>query len=272
MTASRPHHFPIHRTYETYVNPLLSRAFRCVTVWVVLGIMDLSNYTPPPQPQGIQLDGHLVRLEPLVAEKYSADLFEANTQIGGEQNWDYLPYGPFSGLAEYTNWLKTIEAEADPCFFVILGKSDNKAIGVASYLRIKPNDGSIEVGHINFSPLLQRTTEATEAMYLMMNWAFEAGYRRYEWKCNSRNLKSRQAAQRLGFSYEGVFRQATISKGQNRDTAWFAVIDSEWPKLKLVFNDYLEHCYQLNGEKPSKSLSELTKPMLYKLDTLEFID
>ena len=234
--------------------------------------MDLSNYTPPPQPKGIQLDGHLVRLEPLDAEKHGADLFEANTQIGGEQNWDYLPYGPFSELAEYTNWLKTIEAEADPCFFAILHKPDSKAIGVASYLRIKPNDGSIEVGHINFSPLLQRTTEATEAMYLMMKWAFEAGYRRYEWKCNSRNLKSRQAAQRLGFSYEGVFRQATISKGKNRDTAWFAVIDSEWPILELAFKDYLEHCYQLNCEKPSKSLSELTKPMLYKLDTMEFLD
>ena len=234
--------------------------------------MDLSDYTPPPQPKGIQLDGHRVSLEPLAAEKHGADLFEANTQIGGEQNWDYLPYGPFSALDEYTNWLKTIEAEADPCFFAILRKLDNKAIGVASYLRIKPKDGSIEVGHINFSPLLQRTTEATEAMYLMMKWAFEAGYRRYEWKCNSRNLKSRQAAQRLGFSYEGVFRQATISKGKNRDTAWFAVIDSDWPILELAFKDYLEHCYQLNGEKPSKSLSELTKPALYKLDTLEFLE
>ena len=120
-----------------------------------------------------------------------------------------------------------MEAQHDPCFFTIVRKRDNRAVGLASYLRIKPQNGSMEVGHINFSPLLQRTTEATEAMYLMMEWAFESGYRRYEWKCHSKNSRSRRAAQRLGLSYEGVSRQAAINKGQNRDTAWFAAIDSE---------------------------------------------
>ena len=121
---------------------------------------------------------------------------------------------------------------ARPLLFAIIRLSDQRAVGVASYLRINQEDGTIEVGHINFSPALQRTTEATEAMFLMMSWAFKAGYRRYEWKCNSLNLKSRKAAQRLGLSYEGVFRQATVSKGRNRDTAWFAAIDKEWPELK----------------------------------------
>ena len=143
-------------------------------------------------------------------------------------------------------------------------------MGIASYLQISPDDGSIEVGHIHFSPLLQRTTEATEAMYLMMQWAFDAGYRRYEWKCNAKNAKSRAAAQRLGLSYEGVFRQATISKGQNRDTAWFAAIDKEWPALKQALQPYLHKTtYQPGGT--SLSLRELTKPALYKQDNLDFM-
>ena len=234
--------------------------------------MDLSHYRPPPLPRGIQLEGRLVRLVPLSAEMHGADLFDANSQEGGDQNWDYLPYGPFSEYDDYLKWVASMAAEADPCFFAIIRKSDEKAVGVASFLRIKPQDGSIEVGHINFSPLLQRTTAATEAMYLMMKWAFEAGYRRYEWKCNARNLKSRNAAQRLGFSYEGVFRQATISKGQNRDTAWFAIIDAEWPQLAATFETYLTYCLKQEQQRPSLSLSEQTRPLLFKRDTYEFTD
>ena len=125
------------------------------------------------------------------------------------------------------------------------------------------------MGHINFSPLLQRTTEATEAMYLMMKWVFDNGYRRYEWKCNALNLKSRNAAQRLGFSYEGVFRQMTIAKGRNRDTAWFAMIDKEWQSIERCFIEFLsESNFELNG-KPKISLSSLTQPILYKLDNLD---
>jgi RimJ/RimL family protein N-acetyltransferase len=232
---------------------------------------ELSNFIPPRHPKGITLDGQLVRLEPLGSKRHAQQLFDSNSEEGGEDNWTYLPYGPFITVNDYADWLESIEGNVDPVFFAIIRRQDEKALGVASYLRISPSDGSIEVGHINFSPLLQRTTEATEAMYLMMKWAFESGYRRYEWKCNSRNLKSRLAAQRLGFSYEGVFRQATISKGKNRDTAWFAMIDSEWPQLELAFKDYLSHCKQIKGQKPSKSLSELTKPILFKLDTQEFL-
>lgn len=232
---------------------------------------DLNNFIPPPHPKGIILDGRFVRLEPLSADKHAPDLFDANTQNGGAENWTYLPYGPFDTLAGYTNWLHTIEPQEDPCFFTILRKSDTRPVGVASYLRISPIDGGIEVGHIHFSPLLQRTTEATEAMYLMMQWAFEAGYRRYEWKCNARNARSRHAAQRLGLSYEGVFRQATISKGQNRNTAWFAAIDSEWPALKQAFKSYLQDSNRNTDGTAKMSLSTLTKPLLYKEDNFEFM-
>jgi RimJ/RimL family protein N-acetyltransferase len=141
---------------------------------------------------------------------------------------------------------------------------------VASFLRINPNDGSIEVGHINYSPLLQRTKEGTEAMFLMMKWAFESGYRRYEWKCNALNLASRKAAQRLGLSYEGVFRQMSISKGRNRNTAWFAAIDNEWLALKRCFETYLSADNFDENKQPIISLSALTKPILYKKDNAEF--
>ena len=120
---------------------------------------------------------------------------------------------PLKAEPEYHKWIESFEEKDDPVFFAIISKKLNKAIGIASYLRINPADGLIEVGHINYSPLLQRTTEATEAMFLMMKWAFDNGYRRYEWKCNALNLRSRNSAQRLGFSYEGVFRQMAISKG-----------------------------------------------------------
>jgi RimJ/RimL family protein N-acetyltransferase len=231
---------------------------------------DLSNFVPPPHPKGIFLEGALVRLEAVDPERHGDELFSANTQTGGQENWRYLPYGPFADLASYRQWLASIKDRPDPCFFAIIRKKDNRAVGVASYLRIQPQDGSIEVGHIHFSPLLQRTAEATEAMYLMMGWAFEAGYRRYEWKCHAKNVKSRKAAQRLGFSYEGVFRQASISKGQNRDTAWFAAIDSEWPALKAAFEKYFASTTGTKTGKSPQSLSRLTRPVLFKLDNFEF--
>ena len=149
--------------------------------------------------------------------------------------------------------------------FAIIDQATSRAVGVASYLRINPESGSIEVGHINFSPMLQSTIGATEAMYLMMRWAFMAGYRRYEWKCNALNLKSRRAAQRLGLSYEGVER-ANISKGRNRDTAWFAAIDPEWPVLRAAFKTWLQpDNFDLSGQQ-KRSLSELTDPVLVMRD------
>ena len=229
----------------------------------------LDGYKTPPNPKDISLDGELVKLVPLKAEKHSFNLFEANIKDKEGGNWTYLPYGPFDSIEEFSEWIKSVEDGSDPVFFAIIRKIDNKAAGVASYLRIKPYSGSIEVGHINYSPLLQNSTEGTEAMYLMMKWAFENGYRRYEWKCNALNVKSRNAAQRLGFSFEGVFRQMMISKGRNRDTAWFAIIDQEWEDFKKCFETYLSKDNFSKVGVQLVSLSSLTKPLLYKLDSME---
>ncbi len=143
-----------------------------------------------------------------------------------------------------------------------MGLSTNKAIGVASYLRIDPASGSIEVGHINYSPMLQRTPAATEAMYLMMQRVFELGYRRYEWKCDALNARSRAAAQRYGFSFEGVFRQATVYKGRNRDTAWYAAIDQEWPALQAAFLQWLDPANFDQDGRQRVRLADLTSPVL----------
>ena len=152
----------------------------------------------------------------------------------------YLAYGPFDSFDAYLTWLQGVSRTEDPLFFAIVDAASGKAAGVASYLRIDPASGSVEVGHIAYAPALQRTRAATEAMYLMMQRAFTLGYRRYEWKCDALNEKSRAAAERLGLSYEGIFRQATVYKGRNRDTAWYAAIDSEWSALDAAFRRWLD--------------------------------
>tara|TARA_R110002049_G_scaffold307712_2_gene509068 strand:+ start:41665 stop:42390 length:726 start_codon:yes stop_codon:yes gene_type:complete len=197
----------------------------------------VGNWTPPEPPEGAVLTGRYAILEPLSAENHAALLYRA--YLGHDAVWDYLPYGPFSSASQYHRWARDHAGQADPLFYAVRNLQSDHWEGVASFLRISPTAGSIEVGHINFSPALQRTRAATEAMYLMMKWVFEAGYRRYEWKCDALNLPSRRAAQRLGFSYEGVFRQAAVVKGRNRDTAWFAAIDSEWLALKEAYEAWL---------------------------------
>ena len=227
----------------------------------------VTEFKVPPHPKGISIDGKLVSIKPLIANEFAEELFMANALDKEGINWEYLPYGPFENLSDYIDWIQSFEEHNDPVFFAIISKKLKKAIGIASYLRINPNDGLIEVGHINYSPLLQRTTEGTEAMFLMMQWAFDNGYRRYEWKCNALNMRSRKAAQRLGFSYEGVFRQMTISKGRNRDTAWFAIIDKDWQVIQKCFHQFLS---DINLDEKSKySLSSLTKPLLYKVDNMD---
>lgn len=216
----------------------------------------VENWNAPPRPNAQQLTGQFAQLEMLSAEKHSADLFRANS--ADDRIWDYMPYGPFSSASAYHRWVRGFENVDDPVFYAIKDLNTGHYSGVASYLRITPEAGSIEVGHINYAPELQRTPAATEAMFLMMQWAFEAGYRRYEWKCNAQNLGSRRAAQRLGFSYEGIFRQAGIVKGHNRDTAWFAAIDSEWPALKSAFQAWLNpRNFDANGQQIER-LADLT--------------
>ena len=187
-------------------------------------------------PQRKFLQGEFVILEPLNIQKHSQDLYECFQLDQSGDLWKYMPSGPFHNITQFKNYLKKMD-----CFFyAIYSKRHKKYTGVASYLRINPDIGTIEVGWITYSPLLQRTVEATEAMYLMMKNAFEdLGYRRYEWKCNNGNEASKKSALRLGFQFEGIFRQATIVKGRNRDTAWFSVIDKEWKNLKKGYQKYL---------------------------------
>lgn len=215
------------------------------------------GWTPPPAPDGAPLLGRFAALEPLNPDTHAALLYRAYQ--GQDAVWDYLPYGPFSSAAQYHRWVRDVAGQADPFFYAVRNLQSGAYEGVLSYLRITPAAGSIEVGHINFSPALQQTVAATEALYLTMDWAFGAGYRRFEWKCDALNLASRRAAQRLGLSYEGVFRQATIYKGRNRDTAWFAAIDAEWPALQEAYRVWLNPAnFDAEGQQIER-LSDLTR-------------
>jgi RimJ/RimL family protein N-acetyltransferase len=222
----------------------------------------VDGWTPPSPPPREAMDGRTCRLEPLEAARHGAGLHSANLLDTDYRNWTYLPYGPFARLDDYLDWVSSVAGRDDPLFHAIVDRQTGQPVGVASYLRIDPAAGSIEVGHINYSPPLQRTVAATEAMYLMMRRAFELGYRRYEWKCNALNAASRAAAQRLGLSYEGVFRQARVDKGRNRDTAWYAAIDREWPALDQAFRRWLDRANFDEQGRQRTSLSELTAPVL----------
>lgn len=219
------------------------------------------RWVAPKFPPYEIMHGRLCDVKPLVPDRDAGDLFEANSLDVEGRMWTYLPYGPFASFALYRSWLRVSVLTTDPQFYAIIDKISAKAVGIAAYMRIDPKNGSIEVGHVSFSPLLRQTPMATEAMYLMMKRAFELGYRRYEWKCNALNAASRQAAQRLGLSYEGIFRQATVSKGRNRDTAWYAAIDEEWPALEAAFKQWLApENFDEQGQQ-KVSLSTLTKPI-----------
>jgi len=222
---------------------------------------DVPKWRAPVWPARSVIEGRHCNLEPL-EERHAADLHAANTRDVEGRNWTYLAYGPFGSVDEYRRWLTATCLGKDPMFFAVIDRALGKATGVASYLRIQPENGSIEVGHINFSPLLQRNRAATEAMYLMMKHAFDLGYRRYEWKCDALNAPSRAAAQRLGLSYEGIFRQATVYKNRNRDTAWYATTDSDWPALRAVFDRWLDdRNFDASGRQVVR-LSDLTQPLL----------
>lgn len=217
----------------------------------------LPDWRPPPAPVGEALTGQWVQLERMDPDTHAADLFRAYD--GHPGLWDYMPYGPFSSASAYHRWSKETACGSDPLFYVLRDRLTGHCGGVASYLRITPASGSIEVGHINLSPEIAGTRASTEAMYLMMDWAFRAGYRRYEWKCDALNLPSRRAAQRLGFSYEGIFRQATVYRMRNRDTAWFAVIDQDWPALKEAYAAWLNPANFDARGRQRESLADLTR-------------
>ena len=199
------------------------------------------NWQPVPRPPRTAMEGRHCRVEPIDPDRHGSQLFEAYRTDERGWNFTYLPYEPFETEAALRDWMARTCLGDDPLFHAIVDSKTGKAVGVASYLRIEPAVGVIETGHIHYSPLLQRTPAGTEAMFLMMRRVFsELGYRRYEWKCNALNAPSCRAAERLGFRFEGIFRQATIVKGRSRDTAWYSILDKEWPALEQAFSNWLD--------------------------------
>jgi len=221
----------------------------------------IAYWVPPRHPPREPMRGRFCAVK-VMDERFAADVYAADRLDTDGRTWTYLPYGPFASEDDYLGWLRDTCLGADPLFHVVIDSEQGHALGVAAYMRIQPASGSIEVGHVHFSPLLQRTPAATEAMYLMMRRAFGLGYRRYEWKCDTLNGPSRRAAQRLGFSFEGIFRQARVYKGRNRDTAWYSVIDQEWPSLEKAFETWLDPRNFDHAGRQRISLTELTHPLL----------
>jgi RimJ/RimL family protein N-acetyltransferase len=193
-------------------------------------------------------------------------LFEANR--ADDSIWDYLPYGPFPNEAGYAAWVGQMAGKADPLFFAVIDRQRKEAAGVASLMRIAPEAGSIEVGNICWSPVLKGTRAASEAIFLFGDWVFREGYRRFEWKCDALNRPSRRAAERMGFSYEGVFRQAVVVKGRNRDTAWFAMTDGDWRCLKPAWEAWLDPANFDAEGRERLSLRDLTTPCRVASDPL----
>ncbi|AUL47051.1 acetyltransferase [Bordetella trematum] len=201
----------------------------------------LPDWQPRPRPPRSPIAGRLCRLEPMAPERHAQALFEAYRQAPDARAWTYLGVGPFETLAEYQAHCERMAASQDPLHFVVIDQASGRAVGTLALMRIDPANGVVEVGHVTFSPLLQGTALSTEAQFLLMRRVFdELGYRRYEWKCDSLNEPSRRAAGRLGFLFEGIFRQATVYKGRSRDTAWYSLLDGEWPAVKAAFERWLE--------------------------------
>ena len=218
----------------------------------------VQNWVSPAAPKRESFVGQFCTVAPLDPQEHGAALFQANMSEGNDGQWTYLPYGPFPAERDYLDWLQAAYESPDPLYYATLDSATGLPTGVASYLRIDTTCGVIEVGHINFSPLMQRSPIGTETMFLMMRNVFNLGYRRYEWKCDALNHRSRQAALRLGFQYEGTFRQAAIYKGRNRDTAWFSIIDKDWPRLSNAFGAWLDPLNFDQSGRQLKRLSDLT--------------
>lgn len=224
----------------------------------------VTDYTPPPLPNFAKLEGSVVAVEP-ISSAHLGSLYAAFSIDSMGANWTYLPYGPFANEEEFRQWAMVTCFSEDPKFYTIV--NDKGPAGVAGYLRIQPEIGSIEIGHVHLSPLLQRTRVGTEALLLLIKWAFEAGYRRVEWKCDALNIPSKRAAQRLGFSYEGNFRQATLYKNRNRDTSWYAATNEDWPALKQAYERWLDSGNFTPDGQEIKKLSDMTSPLLSKNET-----
>lgn len=220
----------------------------------------LLNFTPPPAPDMRVIDAVWARLEQLDPDRHAEPIFRAVRDA--DQVWDYLAIGPFPDLDAYREWQARAATSSDPRFYAIVDPRTKQAAGVASFMRIDRTNGGIEIGNIMLSPALQRSRTGSAALMAMIRWAFETGYRRVEWKCNALNAPSRRAALRFGFRFEGEFRQHMIVKGSNRDTAWFSIIDGEWPALDAAYRRWLEPAnFDADGSQ-RHSLSSLTAQAL----------
>lgn len=200
----------------------------------------LAHWAPRARPQRVVLAGRLCRVEPLDAARHADDLHAAYADAADGRDWTYMGSGPFADAQAYRRHAEAAAASEDPLHFAVIDLASGRAVGTLALMRMDPANGVVEVGHVAFSPRLQRTPLSTEAQYLLMRHVFEdLGYRRYEWKCDSLNAPSRRTAQRLGFQFEGVFRQAVVTKGRSRDTAWFAIVDGDWPAVRAAFQAWL---------------------------------
>lgn len=200
----------------------------------------LADWKGVPAPSVKLIEGRFIRLEKLDVARHAADLWQALEGPNADPKlWDYLPYGPFSERSGFDAWLTGHAAETDPWFYTVIDQQSGIAEGIISFLSIVPAHGRIEIGHVTFGAAMQRTPKGTEAVYLLAREAFALGNRRLEWKCNANNARSKRAANRFGFSHEGTFRQHMVIKGVNRDTAWYSIIDSEWPDLQKAFEGWL---------------------------------
>lgn len=229
---------------------------------------EVADWTAPPRPEHAAIEGLHVRLEPLSVAEHAAGLWDAFAEDQDGQVWDYLPDGPFVSLSQFHKLVRRLEPSEDPMFFAVRERDTGRLSGFLSFLRIAPEAGSIEVGYISFAPRLQKTPAGTEAVVLMARTAFGLGYRRFEWKCNALNRASRRAAERYGFSFEGVFRQAAVVKGRNRDTAWFAMVDGEWPRIDAAYTRWLDAQNFISTGRQIHSLSDMTRPILLTRDPL----
>ncbi|RSK67331.1 N-acetyltransferase [Enterobacter huaxiensis] len=199
----------------------------------------LIDWQPRQPPSRVTLKGRYCYLEPLRVEHADA-LFRAYHLAEDTRSWTWLLREPDATAADFSQWVASVSDLPDPMHYTVFDNQTHSPVGTLALMRIDPKNGVVEVGHVHFSPLLSRTPMSTEAQYLLMQYVFDTlGYRRYEWKCNSLNEPSRRAALRLGFQYEGRFRQALVIKGHNRDTDWFSIIDAEWPALAKAFENWL---------------------------------
>lgn len=216
--------------------------------------MDLSTWKGVARPERVVLDGRYARLEPLDPARHGADLLHSAQESGADERFRYLFEGVPGNAVDFSAWLDKASSTADPMFFAVVDKASGKAEGRQALMRIEPVHGVIEIGSILWGPAIARTRVATEALYLFACHAFETlGYRRFEWKCHNLNEPSKRAAARFGFTFEGVFRQHMVAKGRNRDTAWFSIIDGEWPRLKAGYEAWLDPAnFEADGQQKSK--------------------